>query len=70
VKRVIAGLAVLVVSLFAGQAPGQDAKGPKIAVKEMSHDFGKTIQGTRVSHVFEVRNAGAETLVIERVQTS
>jgi hypothetical protein len=70
VKRVFAGLVILIAVFCAGQAPGQEVKGPKISVREMNHDFGKTVQGTRVSHVFEVRNAGAETLVIERVQTS
>lgn len=48
----------------------QAGMGPKIEVKETHHDAGKVIQGTRVSYVFEIRNAGTETLVIERVQSS
>jgi hypothetical protein len=50
--------------------PAQDYKGPRIEVKEIQHDFGKVAQGTRVDHVFQVRNAGNEPLVIERVVPS
>ncbi len=55
---------------FAGVLPAQDAKGPAIIAKEVNHDFGKVVQGTKVSYVFEVRNAGSETLIIDRVAPS
>jgi hypothetical protein len=61
---VIAGL------LYAGPVVAVDNTGPKIEVTEMRYDFGKVIQGTKVEHVFEIRNAGSEQLVIEKVQPS
>lgn len=69
-KKIIAATVVMMVIGFTGLLPAQEVKGPKIAVKEISHDFGKVTQGTQVSHVFEVSNAGTEPLIIERVQTS
>jgi uncharacterized protein DUF1573 len=69
-KKILAAGIIILAAAFAAQAPAQEAGGPKIEVKELKHDFGKVVQGTPVSHVFEVRNAGTEPLVIERVQTS
>ncbi len=48
----------------------QEYNGPKIEVRELRYDFGKVVQGKQVSHVFEVKNAGKEVLIIERVQSS
>jgi len=48
----------------------QEYSGPRIEVKELRHDFGKVVQGAQISHVFEIRSAGKEALVIERVQSS
>ena len=48
----------------------QDYQGPKIEVRELLYDFGKVVQGRQVSHVFEIKNAGKEVLVIEKVQSS
>lgn len=58
--------------LFAGLSVSGAAEGagPTIAAKEMRHDFGKAAEGIRLSHIFEIRNEGSETLVIERVQSS
>lgn len=58
--------------LLAGQSisSAADDFGPKIAAKELHHDFGKAAQGVHLSHVFEIRNEGTATLVIERVQSS
>jgi hypothetical protein len=56
--------------LCAGQIAAQENKGPKLELKELQHDFGKIVQGTRAGHVFEIRNAGNEPLIIERVQPS
>jgi hypothetical protein len=60
----------LVCFLCASIALAQENKGPRIELKEMQHDFGKVASGTQASHVFEVRNAGDEPLVIERVQST
>lgn len=57
-----------VVLLWAGQPAALENKGPKIEIKEMRHNFGKVIEGTTVSHVFEVKNAGSEQLVIQKVK--
>ena len=65
-KKAMIGFVVLLTVVFAGPALAQ----PKIEVREIKYDFGKVAQGTQVSHVFEVRNAGTEPLIIERVQSS
>ena len=63
-------MSILAFFLFAAPLAAQDYSGPKIEVKEIRYDFGKVIQGTQASHVFEITNRGSETLVIERVQSS
>jgi len=65
-------LAVIAVIMFTG--PGVvtalEQQGPRIEIREVRHDFGRVVQGTQVSHVFEVRSVGGEALVIERVTSS
>lgn len=68
-KRFLGIGAVLFIFFLSGMTAAQEA-GPRLDVREMQYDFGKVIQGTQVSHVFEVRNTGTEPLIIERVQTS
>jgi hypothetical protein len=63
-------MSMAVFFLCAASLAAQEYSGPKIEVKEIRHDFGKVVQGTQASHVFEIKNAGKETLVIERVQSS
>lgn len=46
------------------------AAGPSIELSETKHDFGKASEGDQLRHVFTVRNAGSETLEIDRVSTS
>ena len=43
---------------------------PKIEVATKLHDFGTATEGEKLQHVFEVKNAGAGQLVIDRVTTS
>jgi uncharacterized protein DUF1573 len=69
-KRVVWLSVLLVAFLYAGLIAAQEAGGPKIEVTELKHDFGKVVQGTQATHIFEVRNTGTEPLIIERVQTS
>jgi len=69
-KNGLAVMAVLIFVVFAGVLPAQEVKGPRIEAKEVRYDFGKVVQGTLVSHVFEVRDAGSEPLVIDRVVPS
>lgn len=68
-RKSMLSLLVIFLACF-GLIGAQALTGPKIAVKETRHDAGKVMQGTRVSYVFEIRNAGTETLVIERVQST
>ena len=69
-KKILAAGIIILAAVFAAQAPAQEAKGPKIEIRELKYDFGKVVQGTQATHVFEVRNTGTEPLIIERVQTS
>jgi hypothetical protein len=43
---------------------------PKIEVAEKVHDFGTATEGEKLTHLFDVKNTGAGTLVIDRVTTS
>jgi hypothetical protein len=58
------------IMVLAWQAAAQDRQGPQISVKEVRHDLGAVAQGSAATYVFEIRNDGTETLVIERVQAS
>ncbi len=69
-KKVSVLCVVMVAVAIAGLLPAQEVKGPRIAAKDAQYDFGKVVQGTQVSHVFEVRNAGNEPLIIDRVVPS
>jgi len=65
------GFVIMAVFLLcAAPLAAQQHSGPKIEVKEIRYNFGKVVQGTQASHVFEIKNAGTEPLVIERVQSS
>ncbi len=68
-KHVIA-VSVMAAVAFAGLLFAQEATGPRIEFNEMRFDLGKVVQGTQATHVFEVRSAGSDTLVIDRVQTA
>jgi hypothetical protein len=68
-RRIFISIATLVL-VCAGNLSALENKGPKIEIKEMRHDFGTVVEGTTVSHVFEVRNVGSGQLVIEKVKSS
>ena len=53
-------------------AEGNDdnARMPKIAFEQTSHDFGKLIQGEKVSYTFKFKNTGNASLVISAVVPS
>ncbi len=44
--------------------------GPKILVQPTEHDFGKIVQGQKVSHTFIITNNGGDLLEIINVQAS
>lgn len=69
-KKIIAVIVVVLVLGFAGVLPAQESKGPRIVAKEVQYDFGKVVEGTVASHVFEIRNGGNEPLDIDRVVPS
>jgi hypothetical protein len=48
--------------------PAQELKGPQLVIKEMTHDFGKVVEGAKLQHVFEVGNSGDAALEIQRIQ--
>ncbi len=69
-KGGLTAVLVTMIIAFAGTLLAQEVKGPMIVAKEVKYDFGKVVQGKQVSHVFEVRNAGTEPLIIDRVVPS
>jgi hypothetical protein len=66
---VIKGL-VLCLFFLAGTLSGGELKGPRIEVKQENYDMGTVVEGKQAVHVFVVRNAGNESLMIERLQPS
>jgi len=69
-KRIAWTSIVLAALLATGSLMALESKGPKIIAKEVQYDFGKVVEGTQVSHVFEIRNGGNEPLDIERIMPS
>lgn len=69
-KAIVSTCVMLVAFLYGEVLWGQENKGPRIEFRQVQHDFGKVVEGTRVSHVFPVRNVGNESLVIERLEPS
>jgi len=69
-NRIRIVLAVVVMLVAASLLPAEEIKGPKIFAKEIKFDFGKVVQGSEATHVFELLNKGSEPLVIERVVPS
>lgn len=63
------GLAATLLLCLAGSAIfGEEAKGPKMVLKEEVFDFGEIQEGAVIEHAFEVTNAGTETLEIKDVK--
>ena len=48
--------------------PVDEAKLPRIQVSETQFNFGRVGQGSRISHVFWIKNVGADTLLIQDVK--
>ncbi len=63
---------VIILLLTAGvsSALAQEVRGPRIEVKQERYDMGSVVQGKPAEHIFEIRNAGTELLVIEGLQPS
>ena len=69
-KRTLWLWMLLVALVAGGPLSAQEYKGPRMEIKETRHNFGKVVQGTWVTHVFLVRNAGTEPLIIARLEPS
>jgi hypothetical protein len=69
-KKIIAGLVMILAIVSAGSLAAQEIKCPTIMAKEINFDFGSVQQGTLASHVFEISNTGGEILIIDHVQSS
>jgi hypothetical protein len=69
-KTTLGACMTLIALMYTASVQAQESKGPRIEVSESRYDFGKVVHGARVAHVFEIRNAGNEPLVIARVHAS
>ncbi len=67
IAMIILGSAAMV---RAASSDPPERRGPRIEVKEDHVDLGPVKEGVVAEHEFELRNAGDEVLVIQRVQTS
>lgn len=71
IKRIfLLSLVVGIIVMNTGPLAAFDYRGPRVEVREPRYDFGKVVQGTQATHIFEIRNVGSEMLVIEKVQPS
>jgi hypothetical protein len=61
----LAGLIVCAASAFA-----EPSRGPRISLPEPVFDFGQVREGSVLEHVFEIRNAGTEVLLLRQVRPS
>jgi hypothetical protein len=62
--------ALLLFFLVAVVAAAQEPKGPRMEVKQEHYSMGAVKQGAQAVHVFEVRSAGSEPLIIESLKPS
>ncbi len=69
-KQILAVLLVLAGILTTTSLQAREPKGPRIEVEQERFDAGTVKAGTPISHVFKIRNAGDEPLLIDRVQPS
>ena len=69
-RLVLAAMALIALAGIGSVAPAQEYEGPKVLVDQLKYHFGKVVQGKQAEHVFEMRSAGKEALVIDRIQTS
>ncbi len=71
-KKSIALIVLIAASLaMSVRTPAaQEGAGPRIRIPQERFDLGRVVPGGPVEHIFEIRNDGDETLVIERIKTS
>lgn len=49
---------------------GKSSELPSFSFEEIEHDFGKIIQGEKVTYAFKFTNTGGSALIISKVSTS
>jgi hypothetical protein len=69
-KGIISQGVILILLFFTGVLSAQEPKGPRIEVTQGTYNIGSVAQGTQAVHVFDVRNAGTEPLMIESLKPS
>lgn len=63
----ISFISLIVVGYSAGAAA---EKGPLAKVSVAEHDFGRVMQGQKVTHEFSIQNTGDEDLILQRISPS
>ena len=53
-----------------GSVSVKDENGPKMEFKETAYDFGRVMQGERLSHIFVFTNTGKSDLIISSAHAS
>lgn len=61
------GLVLFPLLLIASAQAAALLDGPRILVAEPTFDAGAVAEGDQLEHMFELRNAGSEQLVIQRL---
>ena len=69
-RRMVCLLFIGLVAAAGSVAAIDGPKGARIQFTETKYDFGTTVQGTQVKHIFKFKNVGTDTLKIEQVKTS
>jgi hypothetical protein len=62
-------LTLLLLLGLVGVARAQE-KAPKLVLETFEHDFGKVVEGSKVSHTFQLKNEGTADLLIKEVAPS
>lgn len=70
IKGAASLLFVLTAAISLNVLADDGVKGAKMQFVETSYDFGTTVQGTQVKHLFKFKNVGSDTLKIKQVKTS
>lgn len=68
IARSLGLAAFLLLWLVGSTILAQEARGPKMLLKEEVFDFGEVKEGEVIEHAFEITNAGTETLEIKDVK--
>ena len=62
------GSLTILTTIIATVLVGQAAAEPQLSIPKATHDFGTVLQGTKVTHDFEIKNTGDAPLAIKGIQ--